>query len=260
MRKLLSLILALIASSAGAHDFWIEPSTFRPQVGTRMTASLRVGMEFIGDPVGRDSSSIERFVVRDGAGERDIAGLEGRDPAGYPQVEASGIAIIGYRSRPKPLELPADKFEAYLKDEGLESIIASRARSGDSLKPSKEIYSRCAKAILLVEGGGAGTRFDVPLGFRYEIVPQTNPYQTKDDELRVVVLYEGKPLQNALVVAMHQQDSSLRLRERSDRKGRVTFHLPKRGVWLIKSVQMVPAPAGSNADWESLWASLTFER
>ena len=262
MRKLTVLIVTLVTSTALAHDFWIEPSEFRPKVGTNLTASLRVGMEFIGDPVARDSSMIERFVVRDGAGERDIPGLERQDPAGYVRVDSSGIAIIGYRSRPKYLEMPADKFEAYLKDEGLESIIASRARSGDSLKPSKEIYSRCAKAILLAEGDapGPGARFDTPLAFRYEIVPQTNPYQTKGDDLHVVVLYEGKPLANALVVAMHRDDSSLRLRLRSDRKGRVTFHLPKRGVWLIKSVQMIPAPAGSNADWESLWASLTFER
>jgi len=30
-------------------------------------------------------------------------------------------------------------------------------------------------------------------------------------------------------------------------------------IWLVKTVHMVPAPADSGADWESLWASLTFE-
>ena len=29
------------------------------------------------------------------------------------------------------------------------------------------------------------------------------------------------------------------------------------GVWLIKTVHLVP---GKNVQWESLWASLTFER
>jgi hypothetical protein len=62
-----------------------------------------------------------------------------------------------------------------------------------------------------------------------------------------------------LVTAMHQENPALRRDARTDRNGRVTFDLP-RGVWLIKSVQMVPAPAGTNVDWESLWASLTFER
>jgi hypothetical protein len=27
----------------------------------------------------------------------------------------------------------------------------------------------------------------------------------------------------------------------------------------VKAVHMVPAAAGTNADWESFWASLTFE-
>ena len=30
-------------------------------------------------------------------------------------------------------------------------------------------------------------------------------------------------------------------------------------TWLVKAVHMVQAPAGTDADWESLWASLTFE-
>ena len=36
-------------------------------------------------------------------------------------------------------------------------------------------------------------------------------------------------------------------------------HFGGAGVWLIKSVQMIDAPRGSNAEWESLWASLTFD-
>jgi hypothetical protein len=31
-------------------------------------------------------------------------------------------------------------------------------------------------------------------------------------------------------------------------------------MWLIKAVHMIPAPPGSNADWTSFWASLTFGR
>jgi hypothetical protein len=30
-------------------------------------------------------------------------------------------------------------------------------------------------------------------------------------------------------------------------------------MWLIKVVHMVPAPAASQAEWASYWASLTFE-
>jgi hypothetical protein len=39
----------------------------------------------------------------------------------------------------------------------------------------------------------------------------------------------------------------------------VRFRLRPGGMWLVKAVHMVPAPAGANADWASFWASLTFE-
>ena len=31
------------------------------------------------------------------------------------------------------------------------------------------------------------------------------------------------------------------------------------GLWLVKAVHMIPAPAGTGAQWTSFWASLTFE-
>ena len=253
MRRLFALLIYIAAPAALAHDFWIEPSTFRPPVGVMISAGLRVGQNWIGDPVARDSSVIDQFVIRDNGGQRAIAGFEGHDPAGLFRVEKAGGAIVGYRSRPQHLELPPEKFEQYLRDEGLERIIAIRAQRGESKKPSQEIYSRCAKS-LLVAGDGA-SRFEKPLGFRYEIVP----LKMSGDAIDVRLLYESKPLAGAMVVAMHRDDPSLRIRIRTDASGRVSFKLPKRGVWMIKSVQMVAAPAGANAEWESLWASLTFE-
>ena len=71
------------------------------------------------------------------------------------------------------------------------------------------------------------------------------------------LLYQGRPLEGALVVAV-PQDTRTPRQARTDRDGRVTLSLYD-GVWLIKAVHMVPAPAGSGADWESLWASLTFK-
>jgi hypothetical protein len=39
----------------------------------------------------------------------------------------------------------------------------------------------------------------------------------------------------------------------------VSFKLPQDGMWLVKAVHMIEAPAGSGAQWASFWASLTFE-
>jgi uncharacterized GH25 family protein len=256
MRKLAPLLL-LICATARAHDFWIEPSTFRPAPGVTFTASLLVGQDFGGDVVPRNAALIEKFVVRDAAGEHAVNGFENQDPAGYVRLDTAGVAVIGYRSRPVPLALTAAKFEESLRLEGLDSIIALRKARGESQKPDKEIFSRCAKAIIVAGGGAATGRAKEPLGFRLELVPESG---LGSGPLTVRLLYEGKPLANALIVALQRDDPALRVQARSDAAGRVTLPLAKGGVWLIKSVHIIPAPAASGAEWESLWASLTFER
>ncbi len=75
----------------------------------------------------------------------------------------------------------------------------------------------------------------------------------------MTLTYEGRPLPGGLVVAMNRSTPAAKLSARTDAKGRVTFRLPQPGVWLVKSVHMVPAPAGTNAEWASYWASLTFQ-
>jgi uncharacterized GH25 family protein len=255
MKRILGLLVFLAALPVAAHDFWIEPSTFKPQVGALITAGLRVGQNFLGDAVPRSSQLIERFIVRDAAGERPVVGMENRDPAGYVRVAAPGASIIGYRSRPYPLTLDAAKFEDYLRQEGLDSIVALRAKRGESAKPDKEIFSRCAKA-LVVSGDVKPSGYDQPLGFRLELIPETSPF---GDKARFRLLFEGKPLAGALVTALPQTGTTA-LRARTDAQGRVEFAFPTYGVWLVKSVHMIPAPSDSGADWESLWASFTFER
>ena len=63
----------------------------------------------------------------------------------------------------------------------------------------------------------------------------------------------------ALVVAINRLKPTEKLSARTDKDGRVRFALRPGGMWLIKAVHMIPAPAGTNAEWASYWASLTFE-
>ena len=257
-----AVLMFLVAGRLLAHDFWIEPTTFRPPVGSTVGLALRVGQNFRGDPVPRDPQMIEKFVLVSKGGDQTVDGRPGRDPAGVARITDPGWMVVAYRSRPKPVELAADKFEQYLKEEGLEKIIETRAARGESEKPSKEIFSRCAKSLLDANGTDESRRrdaaggYDRILGLRLELVAEKTP---KGGALPVRLLYEGKPLPGALVVAINRQDPQKRFSARSDKVGRVAFTLAPVGVWLVKAVHMVPAPPTSGADWESLWASLTFE-
>jgi uncharacterized GH25 family protein len=61
------------------------------------------------------------------------------------------------------------------------------------------------------------------------------------------------------VVAINRSKPSEKVSARTDASGRVRLNLRQPGMWLVKAVHMVPAPAGANAEWASYWASLTFE-
>lgn len=247
-RLALAFLTCATALAARAHDFWIEPSTFRPAVGQMFTVRLRVGQNFDGDPLPRSAQLIESFAVYEVSGPRAINGFENQDPAGYVRLFRPGSAIIGYRSTPYPLELSAEKFNEFLQQEGLDEIRKLRRQRGEDAKPDRERFTRYAKAIVgESEVGGRGAEV---LGYRLEIIPDHDLFR---------VLFEGKPLAGALVKALQRDDPNARLALRTDSAGRVTFPLSK-GVWLIECVAVVPAPAGSGVDWESLWASLTFER
>lgn len=254
----LAFVLAVTltaATTALGHDFWLEPSTFQPAAGTPVAIRLMVGDHFDGEPVGRHDSRIETFLILDAKGRRDVAGRQGADPAGTINA-AGGGGIVGYRSRPlRHGTMSVKRFEQYLREEGLDHIIDRRRSTGASSKPGREIYSRSAKAFL---GGSEDKGFDVPLGFRLEIIPETNPAAAGSLVARVA--FEGRPVSGVRVTAISRGNAAAPISARSDEGGRVVLPLDRGGVWLVKAVHMIDAPEGRGVDWESIWASLVFER
>lgn len=253
------LFFFLLAGSLSAHDMWIEPATFSPATGEIVSLRLRVGQDFIGDPIPRIPAYINQFIVDDSSGRKPVVGRDGSDPAGFLRAANPGMLIVGYRSNPSSIEVPANTFNSYLKEEGLENIAALRARHNESAAPARELFSRCAKSLIL-SGPAAQSQLDHSLGFTLELTAERNPYTLRNGELLPVRLtYENRPLPGALVVAINHANPTEKLSLRTGKDGRVAFRLPRSGKWLIKSVHMIPAPAASNAKWESFWASLTFE-
>src|SRR5262245_39911155 len=105
--RLLMGTLAVLGftASLSAHDFWIEPTAFRPEPGKTVGIRARVGEGFLGDPVPRDPALLEQLIVEDRNGRRPIAGRVGDDPAGLMRVESAGLRVVGYLGKPTPVEL-----------------------------------------------------------------------------------------------------------------------------------------------------------
>jgi uncharacterized GH25 family protein len=238
------LLLVACPWLLSAHDFWIELSDFHPATGEVVRVHLKVGEHWQGEPVVRDATRFLQFAY----GTNAVIGSDGQDPAGV--FRAAHFGVVSYRSAPRTIELEARQFEAYLAEEGLEGPIAERQRRGDTQKPGREVYSRCAKAFL-----GARADLAQPCGLPLELVPDRGP---EPGAFPVRLLYRSAPVAGVQIVALNREEPHNLQRVRSDELGHATFSLQRKGHWLIKAVHMVPAQR-PDADWESYWASLTFE-
>jgi uncharacterized GH25 family protein len=247
----------LSAAVSTAHDFWIEPETFRP-TRSSVAIGLRIGDTFPGEPFPRDPTHMVRFVAVGPEGESTVAGRPGLEPAGIALLREPGLHVIGYQSMASSVVLEGAAFDAYVAKEALAHVIGARAAGSARDAPVHERFSRCAKSLLWFGEPSAGGG-DVVLGFPLELVAETSPYATGPGQPLVVrLLYRDRPLENAKVSARSPTDPDAVLEQRTDAGGRAVFRLPRGGFWLLRAVHMFPAPAGSGAEWESLWASLTF--
>lgn len=262
---LAAVLLAVVSTEATAHDFWLEPQSFRIAAGEPASITLQVG-----DGAERQRSPmplrrITRFgVVSPGGAYADLRAAlllgQGDADARLP-LPAPGVHVVmletdnGGRS-----QLPADRFNAYLEAEGLTSIIAHRRAAGQSGAAASERYGRRAKMLIQVSDGGASSAVTRPLGMTLEIVPQADPYApSAGGELPVRVLYEGEPLAGALVkLADLDAGGEVREARRTDAEGGAVFKAPGRGAWRLNVVWSKVLPAGEDADFETVFSSLTF--
>lgn len=260
IRGLLALLAAVCCTHSAAHDFWIEPTSFRPAPGAEVALRMYVGQDFRGNSMIYLPDMFERYVHVGPDGEQDVPGLPGDDPAGKIRVSKPGAVVVGYRSIALTVNFATlEEFERYLAIEGLEHIAALRKQLGKRDRDINEIYTRSAKSLLAV-GGSKSAAADRYLGFTLELIAERNPYALQPGAtLPLRLVFKDRPLAGALITAFTKDAPQQKLRARTNQAGRVSLQLPRPGVWLITSVHMVPAARGVNADWESIWASLTFE-
>jgi uncharacterized GH25 family protein len=165
------------------------------------------------------------------------------------------------RSTNSFIELEADKFNEYLKEDGIDNILALREKTGEMGKPSREFYQRCAKSILQV-GNKKDDTYAINCGMPLEIMPLQNPYDLKiGDKLSVKILFEGKPLADAVVRSWHKVDETKtnQGRFRTNAQGITAIELNAKGIWMISLVKMIETTDKSQSDYQSYWGSLTFE-
>ena len=263
MRTTLSVILLLCAAMAShGHDMYIMPSTFFPSTGATITAGLHVGDSFPESEVsGRlDRLKDPRLIWQTGSSVFQNLRVDGKRDVGDAVAGGSGELIAAVNTAPTLIELDPAKFTEYLKEEGLTDIIAWRAQHGESAKPGKERYSKYAKAILL--SGAANGFAGHAVGYVIELIPEADPYTLKPgDLLPIQVLFRGKPAAGLQIESAWAAKTGRKtaVAGRTGPDGRLKVPLPAAGFWRIHTIKMERCAEPSVADWESFWASMTFE-
>ncbi len=262
----------LLAIPVAAHDFWMLPTSFRPAKDQLLNVALYVGDFGKGDEVERKEERVVKFVAATPDGEKKIVGRDGATPAGYLRTKSDGSYVLGFQSDHASVTIAPEKFAGYLNERGLEQIQKLRETRGETNKEVHEIYSRSPKSILQV-GDSASGGWAASLGLDLELTPDMNPYALAWSEadqsfapLPIRLAFHGKPLANALISAINLDapprdgtDTEKVLRGRTDPQGRLSLSLPRAGRWLVASVHMLALEGNPQADYESFWASLTFE-
>jgi hypothetical protein len=164
-------LLFAVCRSASAHEFWVEPSEFNPASGARVDVRLCVGDGFEGWTLPRNEQRIERFAAIGAHTEEPLLGLDGADPAGVARLETPGRHILAFESKYSLSKMQAEEFSAYLKEKGLERILAQRAQRGETQFVARDAYTRHAKALIRVGDSREGTA-DRAIGLRLELIEQ----------------------------------------------------------------------------------------
>jgi len=264
MRTLISGLIALIlASPAFAHEFWLESDNFFLKLNERGHIRL-----FSGEALKKDeerpyqASKTILFDMLSSDGKFDMRPLVDDETTPFLKFgsDHAGTFLLNLERNWSYIKLDAAKFEDYLREDGMEYIIDERKRLGESDKVGSERYSRFIKTLLQVGNnrtGAAKTR----VGSKLEIVPLENPYSKKAGEnLRLQVLFAGLPLQEKAIFADNRDGEQFSTQKlATDKEGKFTVKLDRKGVWLIRLVYMQRCAKNcGGADWESFLGALSF--
>lgn len=261
--KLQAALLALAAATAPlaqAHDFWIQPDSFFVANEGVAPFTLQAGhgpeRQRSRIPFGR----IVQFAEVTPLGR--LVDLRATLTSSAARLEVPGAHVLYLVTDNRAQShLPAARFNAYLREEGLTPALEHRTATQQMKRPGAERYSRVAKALVQVGPAGAGGQDHAAraLGLPLEIVLERSPYLLpKTALLPVRVLYEGRPLAGGLVKLTNLDDDAAPVEtQRTDAAGNASFTMPPPGKWLLNVVWTKPAQQ-DGIDYETVFSSLSF--
>lgn len=256
---LVALSLWLSPGKATAHESFLEPVSYQVPAGGAVVADIRVGQLFKGGAHLYIPSRFRRLDYALGDRLEPVPGRMGDRPAVSAPALGEGLHVVVYASGDNRLRYDDfSKFRDFVRHKDAAWTLEAHAARGLPQEGFGEIYSRHAKTLVAVgHGRGADRRF----GLETEIVALANPYTDDLSEgLPVQLFYQGAPRENAQieVFAKDGEGEVEVFTVRTDESGIARVSVTPGRSYMLDAVVLREPPADSGAEWESLWANLTF--
>jgi cobalt/nickel transport protein len=263
-RLILVTSLALPASTALAHEFWIEPLNYQVDNDGMLEAQFKNGQEFKGNTLSyfdRNSSLFEMSAN----GERiTLTPRLGDNPALNVDAPARDALVTVVHETTPSLVTYSEwaKFLKFAKHKDFKDAAADHALAGWSQVKFKESYTRHAKALIAV---GKGDGADEALGLVTEFVALTNPYEENfNSSMKVALYFNGILRPDAQVEVFDRApDNGVTVTlHRTDAQGEAVILVTPGHTYLFDAVALQPFEEATKDDgatvWQTFWAALTF--
>ncbi len=260
--RILTLVLALAAGPAFAHELWLEPADYAVEPDGMVRAEIVNGESFEGARLAYLPRRFDRFEMVLGEVAESVQNRPGARPALDAAPLGEGLHILAYEASTARVSYATlEAFRSFAEHKDFAGAIAAHRARDLPEEDFGEAYSRHVKALVAV-GSGAGQ--DRQLGLETEIVALENPYIHDGDALPVQVFYQQVPRAGAQVELFEKApDGSVEITyHRTDARGIVPLPVTPGHAYLADAVVLREPDADLARDrdvvWETLWAALTF--
>lgn len=249
-----------VAASLSAHDTWLFPRKTTVAIGSKLTLDLTSGMAFSRNETAIEPARVAQASVRLAGhtypmtvkvkGKRSLE-LTARFPH-------AGLATLWLTLNPRPIDLKPDQVHEYLEEIGAPDSIRALYAKKENAPRWREEYTKHTKTFVIVGTSKGDNSWKIPVGQGLEMVPQVSPAMLRGgDIVPILILRDGKPYAGFSVGDVAEGQKSSRL-FRTDANGIARLPAPRRGGrWMLRGTDLRRPKAGSDADWESAFSTLT---
>jgi uncharacterized GH25 family protein len=177
----LGLMMVLICPGAFAHNLWLNPGDYYPQVGTTVDIGIGWGHKYPANRVDQEMKEGRLEEIR--------------------AVDPDGLTVNLVEESVSLYKLKVEKAGAYLVTARIKPGFFSMTTDGRKFGNKKEVEN-CVKctnfhieAKTVIIAGGEDKNFSRAAGQTLELIPFTGLHKLKKgDKFTAKVLFEGKPL------------------------------------------------------------------